>query len=306
MMNEKEPLLSEADELHSLLRELASETEVKEIAGWESGFPSLSRSLNGILPGLHLIIAPPSCGKTTLAKQLCDQIAQHNHIPVAFFSFAEGKKQLRVRTLARLSGLENRAILRGSSFLLHWFGAPKSQIDEPDRLPPTWERLKQATEQARDWLELIYLFECDAKTGLEEITGQIGRVKEMRRTTRLVAVIDDSQRLGLSQLPFDDRLPIVAERLQGMAVDLQVPVIATWPDTKKAASPFEWVERVPSAEVVLFMENDPERTRKLTEPNRAVNLHVVKNRGGEKETLAFDFFTACSKFTEAAPNLVSR
>ncbi len=155
-------------------------------------------------------------------------------------------------------------------------------------------------------MELIYLFECGAKTDLEEITKQIGRVEEIRRTMRPVVVIDDSQRLGFSQLSFDERLPIIAEQLQGMAVDLQVPVIATWPDTKKEASSFEWVERVPSAEVVLFMENDPERTRKLTEPNRAVNLHVVKNRGGEKETLGFDFFPASSKFTEAAPNSVSR
>jgi len=303
-MSETQPLLSEADELDSLLRELESETEIREIAGWESGFPSLSRSLNGILPGLHLIIAPPSCGKTTLAKQLCDQIAEHNHIPVVFFSFAEGKRQLRVRTLARLSGLENRAILRGSSFLLHWYGAPKSQIEEPERLPPSWERLKQATEKARNWLDLIYLFECNEKTDLQEITEQIGRVKQIRRSTRLLVVIDDSQRLGFSQLPFDDRLPIIAGRLQGTAVDLQAPVIATWPDTKKEASPFEWAERVPGAEVVLFMENDPERTRKLTEPNRAINLHVVKNRGGEKETLAFDFFPASSKFTETLPNSV--
>jgi replicative DNA helicase len=303
-MSKTEPLLSEADELDSLLRELESQTEIREIAGWESGFPSLSHSLNGILPGLHLIIAPPSCGKTALAKQLCDQIAEHNHIPVVFFSFGEGKKQLRVRTLARLSGLENRAILRGSSFLLHWYGAPKSQIEEPERLPPSWERLKQAAEKAREWLDLIYLFECNGKTDLQEITEQIARVKEIRRSARVLVVIDDSQRMGFSELPFDDRLPIIAERLQEAAIGLQAPVIATWPDTKKDASPFEWVERVSGAEVVLFMESDPERTKKLTEPNRAMNLHVVKNRGGEKETLAFDFFPASSMFAEALPNPV--
>ena len=157
-MSEKQRPLSEAEELDSLLRELESETEIREIAGWESGFPSLSRSLNGILPGLHLLIGPPSCGKTTFAKQLCDQIAEHNHVPILFFSFAEGKRGLRVRTLARLSGLENRAILRGSSFLLHWYGAPKSRTEEPERLPPSWEKLKQAAEKARSWLELIYLF----------------------------------------------------------------------------------------------------------------------------------------------------
>jgi replicative DNA helicase len=303
-MSETQALLSEADEVDSLLRELESKTEIREIAGWESGFPSLSRSLNGILPGLHLIIAPPSCGKTTLAKQLGDQIAEHNHIPAVFFSFGEAKKQLRVRTLARLSGLENRAILRGSAFLLHWYGAPKSRMDDLERLPPSWERLRQATENARDWLDLVYLFECDGKTGLKEIAEGIDRIKEIRRSSQILAVIDDSQRLGLSEVSIDERLPAIAEQLQGMAVDLQAPVIATWPDMKKQASPSEWVEKVSSAEVVLFMENDPERTKKLTQPNRAINLHVVKNRGGEKEILPFDFFPAFSKFIEATPNRV--
>ena len=46
------------------------------------------------------------------------------------------------------------------------------------------------------------------------------------------------------------------------------------------------------------MEEDLERTKKLTEPNRAVQLHIVKNRGGEKGTIAFDFFPAFSRFTE--------
>lgn len=303
-MSEKRTPLSEAEELDPLLSELESETEIREIAGWESGYAGLSRSLNGILPGLHLLIGPPSCGKTTFAKQLCDQIARHNQVPGLLFSFAEGKKALRMRTLARLSGLENRAILRGSSFLLHWYGAPKSRADEPERLPPSWERLKRAAEKARGWLDLIYLFECNEKTDLREIAEQIGRVREIKGTAPLLVVIDDGQRLGFSEVPFDDRLPLIAEQLQGLAIDLQLPVIATWPDLKKEISPFEWVERVACAEVVLIMENDVERTKKLTEPNRAINLHVVKNRGGEKETLRFDFLPPFSKFVEAAPKPV--
>jgi hypothetical protein len=46
------------------------------------------------------------------------------------------------------------------------------------------------------------------------------------------------------------------------------------------------------------LEIDLERTKKLTEPNQALALHIVKNRGGESGKLAVDFFPAFAKFAE--------
>ena len=48
------------------------------------------------------------------------------------------------------------------------------------------------------------------------------------------------------------------------------------------------------------MEIDLERTKKLTEPNQALALHIVKSRGGERGKLAFDFFPAFAKFAEVS------
>ena len=294
--------MSEAEELGSFLAELESGTEVKEIAGLESGFPSLSRALNGILPGLHLLIGRPSCGKTAFVKQFADQVASHNSVPAIFFAFGEKKKGLRIRTLARLSGLENREIMRGSSYLLHWYGVPKANLSDPERFPLGWERVKSAVEQANSWLALVYLFEGGEKTDLNEIAGCVRKVEEIKGSKQVMVVIDDSQRLGATDLSIDSRLSLVTEQLQGLAVDLQVPVLATWPDLRReraGSTPQEWAERVAGAEAVLVMEEDAERTKKLTEPNRAINLHIVKNRGGEKGALAFDFLPAFSRFTEA-------
>lgn len=36
--------------------------------------------------------------------------------------------------------------------------------------------------------------------------------------------------------------------------------------------------------------------------NRAIDLHIVKNRGGERGKLSFDFLPAFSRFAEAALN----
>ena len=66
--------------------------------------------------------------------------------------------------------------------------------------------------------------------------------------------------------------------------------------------PQMWSDRAPSANVIMVMEIDLERTKRLIEPNQALTLHIIKNRGGEKGKLAFDFVPAFSKFVEVAPS----
>src|SRR2546430_13695126 len=109
-MAEKQALQSEGAQLAEVLNELEAEHAVKEISGWESGFANLSRALDGILPGLYLLVGRPGCGKTAFVKQLLDQVAMNNSVPGLFFSFAERKKELRIKTLSRLSGIENREL----------------------------------------------------------------------------------------------------------------------------------------------------------------------------------------------------
>src|ERR687891_314712 len=99
-MTEKQPLLSEGEQLDAVLGGLQAAHEVREFSGWESGFLNLSRALDGMLPGLYLLIGPPACGKTAFAKQLFDQVIQHNAVPGIFFSFTETNTELRIRTLS--------------------------------------------------------------------------------------------------------------------------------------------------------------------------------------------------------------
>lgn len=302
-MAENIPLQSEGEQLESFLDELQKEQQIKEIAGWETGFSHLSRALDGILPGLYLLIGPPACGKTSFATQLLDQVAEHNTVPGVFFSFAERKKELRIKTLARLSGIENKEIRRGSAYLLHWYGVPKAQHTELERLPPSWDKLKKSAEEAKTWLDLIYLIECGRDIDLRRIEDQIRVVESIKGTDRVMVVIDDCQRLGNIEQKLTDRVALVVDELQRAAVSLQIPILAVCPDLREDRSilPQIWSDRAPSADVILVMEIDLERTKKLTEPNQALTLHIVKNRSGEKGKLAFEFVPAFSKFTEVAP-----
>jgi replicative DNA helicase len=295
---EKERQKSEAEELDSLLLELQSGGEVKEIAGWETGFAALSRALNGISPGLYLLVGPPACGKSAFAKQLLDQIARRNSVPAIFFACAEKKSDLRIRTLARLSGLESREIRRGAGYLLHSYGVSKHPGADPNEMAPGWEKLKLVAEEAQGWLDLLYISECDTRTTLNDIEQRIVEVRRRKNSQPVMVIIDDSQRLGDAGLSLNARLPLVAERLEDLAMRLEIPVLATWPALQPALAPQEWVERVASADVVMVMREDAERTKQLTEPKQAITLHIVKNRDGEKGTLRFDFSPARSQFTE--------
>ncbi|HEY6364040.1 MAG TPA: DnaB-like helicase C-terminal domain-containing protein [Candidatus Binatia bacterium] len=301
-MADKIPLRSEGQQLEAILEELQREQRIKEVSGWETGFPYLSRALDGILPGVYFLIGPPACGKTAFAKQLLDQVAKHNGVPGVFFSFAENKKELRIKTLARLSGMENREIRRGSAYLLHWYGLPKRHYTDAEGLPPSWDKLKKTAEEAQSWLDLIYLIQCGRETDLQRIEEQIREVKNIKGTDRAMVVIDDCQYLGSSERELTRRFVMIAEALQRTAGDLEVPILAVCADLREdpGALPQIWSERAPSADVILVMEIDPERTKKLTEPNLALTLHIVKNRGGERGQLAFDFYPAFAKFFEIA------
>ena len=159
------------------------------------------------------------------SETLLDQIAMQNSVPGIFFTFAERKKELRIKTLARLSAVENRDIRRGSAYLLHWYGVPKRTAD-PMELPPSWEKIKTVAEAARRWLDLTYLIECGRETNIQQVGEQIDQVSTIKSSDRMMVVIDDSQRLGPGDQPIRDRLAHVAEELQGIAVNHNIPVLA--------------------------------------------------------------------------------
>lgn len=155
-------------------------------------------------------------------------------------------------------------------------------------------------EDARSWLDAIYLVECKRNWNLTQIETHVAEVSTITGREPALIVIDDCQRLGDLNQPMETRLPLVVEQVQQAATKLRAPLIATWPDSDANSEglPHRWNERIPGADVVLTMEKDLERTQKLTEPNQAIVLHIVKNRGGEKGKLAFDFFPSFSQFKE--------
>jgi hypothetical protein len=97
-------------------------------------------------------------------------------------------------------------------------------------------------------------------------------------------------------------LATLSDELQRTALSRQIPILAVWPNLREEPDslPQIWSDRVPCADVILVIEPDSERTKKLTEPNQAMTLNIVKNRGCERGILAFEFYPAFSQFVEIA------
>jgi hypothetical protein len=196
--------------------------------------------------------------------------------------------------------MDSREIRRRSAYLLHWYGVPRLRGGAVDEISPSWEKLRLAAEQAREWLDSIYLIECGVDSSVDTIALKIDEIKNLKSARELMVVIDDCQRLGDKTAPLDARLPVIVEQLQALAAHAKLPLLAVWPDLtgRTEAAPHVWAERVVSADVIVVMENDATRTKQLTEADRAITLHIVKSRGGERGRLAFEFQPAFANFTE--------
>lgn len=87
---------------------MAGEIEqFQKAADLKTGFPKLDIKSGGVYPGLYVIAATSSLGKTTFSLQLADNFAASGH-DVLFFSMEQSRLELVSKSLARITAQENR------------------------------------------------------------------------------------------------------------------------------------------------------------------------------------------------------
>lgn len=85
----------------SYLEEFLSEITAGGLTPIPTGFKELDNKLNGgLIPGLYVLGAISSIGKTAFVHQICDYIAMKN-TPVFYFSLEMSRKELISRSLSR-------------------------------------------------------------------------------------------------------------------------------------------------------------------------------------------------------------
>lgn len=269
-----------------------------DFTGLDAGFDHFNRVVNGLGPGLYVLGAAPGTGKTTWAKQVADHVvATHPTAAVLFVSLEQSKEELRLKTLSRLSGVENRDIRRGRQ----------------DVTSPAWAKVRKAAEDYHAASAgRFFILEGDRMTTPDRIRLAALQVRQATQVADLLVVVDYLQ-IVPTEAEFRDlrnRVDFVVSELRRLARDLHCPVLAvssvsrasydaSRQDAFKESGGIEY-----TADVGLIMVKDKDKAKGSTPIDgvmrdwERVFVDVVKNRNGERSRIAFDYFKAIDRFVE--------
>ncbi len=292
---------TEGEELDAFFGELrAKQTAGRDFLGLDTGFSHLNRVINGLSPGLILLGAMPSTGKTTLAKQIADTVVErHKDAACLFVSLEQSKEELRIKTLSRLSGVENRDMQRG-------------RLDAGE---DGWGKVAEAKASFAEYADRMLIVEGDRLTTVDRIRLAALQLRQKTQAGRLLIVVDYLQILPVER-DFGDirqKVNFVTSELRRIGRDLDAPVLAiasvnraAYDKAKGALDAFKESGDVEfSADVALVMVEDKDKKKGdenylgVMRNYRRVFLDVVKNRNGEKARIELLFFPAVSRFREA-------
>ena len=175
-----------------------------EVAALSTGLVAVDNVLSGLHPGLNLLAARPSMGKTAMALNITISALQNN-VPVAFFSLEMSADQLVDRMASALAKVSAWNIKTGSL---------KSE---------EWGRLEN---EALDFLHNAPLFVSDkAGVSISKISAQARRLKSKEPNLGLI-VIDYLQLIRQPKAEsMEQAVSQVSSTLKVISRDLNVPVL---------------------------------------------------------------------------------
>jgi replicative DNA helicase len=267
-----------------------------EFLGLDSGFPLLNQTTNGLDTGLSVLAAAPSIGKTTLAFQVCQQVAEISKVPVLFVSLEQSAGELRTKALARLARIDSRHIARG-----------RLRSDNPDDMA----RLQQAAQRYFSLGRYLTILEGDDTTTIDSV-GEVAAAKMARvGARRCFIVLDYLQILPLGRADAGrvtsakERVDLHVSALRRLARQLDSPVLAISAENRqgyaskrldvfKESGGIEY-----SADIAAVMTLDREATKAAAGKYRVVDVNIVKNRNGSLAVVRFKFYPERADFVES-------
>ena len=206
-------LASEGTELGNYLEELGS----KQGKTLESGFASLDEASEGLGPGVVLVVDEEPERLSGFLKQLTDQIAEGARVPCLYLSFRLSKDALRVRTLARLSGVSARDIEKG-----------RLKKDSPE-----WKQIEKSGKQAAPWMKRVFVVEAGSETNIALIRKMCRQLLDSSGGAICTLLVDGIEHLGRN----GDTVASCAKGLKELSESMDVVVIAGAEGTEPLTDP---------------------------------------------------------------------
>ena len=290
--------------------------------GISTGFENLDEILDGgLYPGLYVIGANSSLGKTTLFLQMADNIAQTGR-NVLIFSLEMSANELIAKTLSRLSFIKSTEIHKSTCYAKTTrsvlLGRCHNEHEE--------KIIKEVFNNYFSWGDKIKIIEGVGDVGVEEIKNEIEKFKKFRNEPPVV-VIDYLQIIAPYSVKMTDKQNVDKNitELKRLSRDFNIPVLGISSFNRESYSApvsmasFKESGAIEYSSDVLiglqykdydYQEGEAEQSRqkrlrevikKMEQAARAlssqeIQLKILKNRNGVKGSLLFDFYPAFNCF----------
>lgn len=318
--------------LQSFLDNIAASASATYIP---TGFEGLDSILDGgLFPGLYVVGAISSLGKTTFCLQIADQIAAAGQ-DVLIFSLEMARNELIAKSISRLTVLQDlqqngstsnakttRGILTGSRY------ASYSRAEK--------ELIKKAVSLYSETARHIYITEGMGDVGVKEIRERVQR--HVRITGRRpVVVIDYLQIIAPADIRATDKQNTdkAVLELKRLSRDMDIPVVGissfnrdnyTQPVNLSSFKESGAIEY--SSDVLIGLQytgmdyqegetdkNREKRIRELLKQAAAdaktgkpqhIHLKILKNRNGSKGEILLEFYPMFNYFREDTATLAGQ
>jgi len=276
----------------------ARRTDGRDFLGLEAGLKHFDEVLNGLNEGVFILAGAPSCGKTTLAKQIADHVAGKEKTPVLFYSFEQSAEELRIKSLARLSSVDSRVIAKGRTNDAIW-----AEVEKADR------------EYRHGPGPYLTIIEAGRTDTVEAIRAQALMTKRRAGDKPVLLVLDYLQIIPAGKGAPDalrERIDVNLTELRRLSRDLKSPVLIVSSQNREGYKKNEKPSLAAlkesggieyTADAVICLWRDKQESEAMTKEwgrqTDRITAFVLKNRNGELAQVKLNFTKPWSLFTDA-------